>query len=732
MYSFTNVLISEHSFGNGKIENQTINNYLNYTMKQRILCLLFLFQIISFCANASDGYDLWMGYHKINKPDLAMQYKAFTKQVYIQSTLTETVIKNEISIAVKSMLEQVPSYTKDSNQAGLIFKIDPSYKDINEEGYAIHSVQKHNKNSVVIIAKQANGLLYGCYALLRSMQMQVNLTAMHISSSPTLPIRILNHWDNINRSVERGYAGISIFNWHTLPDYIDKRYIDYARANASIGINGTVVTNVNANAQFLTKEYLVKVKALADAFRPYGIKIYLTARFSAPIEIGNLKTADPLDSTVRNWWATKAKEIYSLIPDFGGFLVKANSEGQPGPQNYNRTHADGANMIAKAVAPFKGIVIWRAFVYSNETPEDRFKQAYTEFKPLDGKFDKNVLVQIKNGPIDFQPREPFHPLFGAMPKTPEVLEFQITQEYLGQATHLVYEGPMFKEVLESKINATQTVMDVLENPVSGLSGMSGVANIGNDINWCGHPFAQANWYAFGRLAWNPHTSAKEIANEWIQQTFSNDKKVVDTINNIMLSSYENMVHYMTPLGLHHIMGNGHHYGPMPWGNTLSRADWNPVYYHKSDAYGTGFDRVATGSNAIAQYDPNVQQQWKDSSTCDERFLLWFHHVSWNHTMKNGNSFWNELCYQYNDGVNGVSKMQNQWKGLAKYINEDQHKQVSQLLAIQLKDAIWWRDACLLYFQTFSKQPLPKDYPLPAHDLKYYQSLNFPFAPGNGK
>lgn len=704
-------------------------------MKKKIIYTVLLFLVIANFSNAADGYDLWLGYHKINNPNLKTNYKKIFSAIYLsdkQKNTTIKIIKNELSLAANSMCDENPAFTNDNIKASLLFKIDENNKAINEEGYTIKSLQNNNQNQIVITAKNEVGLLYGCFALFRSMQMQENPSTLNIISSPSLKIRMLNHWDNINRTVERGYAGNSIFNWHTLPDYIDKRYIDYARANASIGINGTVVTNVNANALFLTPAYLEKVKALADVFRPYGIKIYLTARFSAPIEIGNLKTADPLDPEVQKWWAEKSKEIYDLIPDFGGFLVKANSEGQPGPQNYNRTHADGANMIANAVAPYKGIVIWRAFVYSNETPEDRFKQAYTEFKPLDGKFNKNVLVQIKNGPIDFQPREPFHPLFGAMTKTPEVLEFQITQEYLGQSTHLVYQGPMFQEVLESKINAAQSVMEFLENPVAGLSGMSGVANIGSDINWCGHPFAQANWYAFGRLAWNPHNSAKDIANEWIQQTWSQEKKAIDTIQNIMMASYENLVKYMTPIGLHHIMGNGHHYGPMPWGNTLDRADWNPVYYHKSDAFGIGFDRTATGSNAIDQYDSYVQNKFKDSSTCDEKFLLWFHHVSWNHKMKNGNSLWNELCYQYNEGVAGVRQMQKQWKQIEASINQEQHHQVSQLLAIQLKDAIWWRDACLQYFQTFSKQPLPKGYPLPAHDLKYYQSLNFPYAPGNGK
>jgi alpha-glucuronidase len=409
---------------------------------------------------------------------------------------------------------------------------------------------------------------------------------------------MLDHWDNLSRTVERGYAGMSIWNWQKLPGYIDKRYKDYARANASIGINGVVLNNVNANATILTKDYLIKVAALANVFRAYGIKVYLSARFSAPIEIGNLKTADPLDEQVRNFWKQKADEIYEYIPDFGGFLVKANSEGQPGPQNYNRTHADGANMLADALASHNGIVIWRAFVYSNSN-EDRFKQAYNEFKPLDGKFRKNVLLQVKNGPIDFQPREPFHPLFGAMPQTPLMMEFQLTQEYLGFSTHLVYLAPLFKECLDAdtyengKGSAVAKIIDgTLED--HNITGMAGVANIGSDINWTGHPFAQANWYALGRLAWDHNLTSAEIADEWIRQTFTNDPRFVDTVKKIMLASREITVDYMTPLGLHHIMGYSHHYGPAPWYNKAERADWNPVYFHKADSVGIGFDRTSTG------------------------------------------------------------------------------------------------------------------------------------------
>jgi alpha-glucuronidase len=460
----------------------------------------------------------------------------------------------------------------------------------------------------------------------------------------------------------------------------------------------------------------------------------LTARFSAPIEIGGLKTADPLDSNVRVWWKEKAKEIYTLIPDFGGFVIKANSEGQPGPQDYHRTHADGANMFAEALAPYKGIVVWRAFVYSQQS-NDRFKQAFEEFMPLDGKFNPNVIVQVKNGPIDFQPREPFSPLFGAMKKTPVAMEFQLTQEYLGQGTHLVYQAPMFKEVLDADTyqnGKETTVAKIIDGTAipSSLTLIAGVSNIGNDINWTSHPFAQANWYAFGRLAWDHSLSSASIADEWLKQTFSTNKEFIKTTKNIMLRSHEALVNYMTPLGLAHIMYNGHHYGPMPWGNTLGRPDWNPVYYHKGDVKGIGFDRTTTGTNALAQYNNEVSKMWVDSSTCDEKYLLWFHHVSWQHKMKSSNSLWEELCYKYNEGVDSIKKFEQQWNQQEKLVNEEQFNQVKQYLHIQVKDAEWWRDACLLYFQTFSQMPIPAKYPQPTKTLEYYKSLRFPFAPGN--
>jgi alpha-glucuronidase len=524
--------------------------------------------------------------------------------------------------------------------------------------------------------------------------------------------------------VERGYAGLSLWNWFNLPDYKDPRYTDYARANASIGINGAVLNNVNASPLILTPEWLAKAAALADIFRPYGIRVWLSVKWSSPIELGGLTTADPLDPAVSRWWKDKVAEIYKYIPDFGGFLVKANSEGQPGPQNYGRTHADGANMLADALAPYKGIVIWRAFVYS-ATNEDRAKQAYDEFHPLDGRFKENVLLQIKNGPIDFQPREPFHPLFGAMPHSSLLLEVQLTQEYLGFSNHLVYLAPLFAECLNSNTHAQGN------GPVvaASISGIAGVANIGNDRNWCGHPFAAANWYAFGRMAWDPAASPEDIADEWIRQTFSNDPAFVPAVKAMMLASREIAVDYMTPLGLHHIMGYSHHYGPAPWYNKASRADWNPVYFHKADTAGIGFDRTAAGSDALSQYAPGARSQWEDPHTCPDRWLLWFHHVPWNWQMHSGRTLWNELCNKYYAGVDSVRWMQRTWDRLHPFVEEERWSEVKMLLAIQQHDAVWWRNACLLYFQTFSGLPLPKDRETPDHPLDYYEKIQLYFAPG---
>ncbi|MES2776865.1 MAG: alpha-glucuronidase family glycosyl hydrolase [Bacteroidota bacterium] len=714
-------------------------------MKNKLLVVAFLLAALQ--VQAENGYELWLRYKPVGNKTLLTSYRALLKQIALKgNSSTIQIIEDELARASAGMLGQSPVFTesmanpcrlvivniKERAVPGLLLN---KISEVGDEGFVIKTSIEGGSAKTIIAANTDIGLLYGTYHLLGLLQTQQNISNLNISSIPKLKIRLLNHWDNLTRTVERGYSGFSIWNWHTLPGYIDQRYIDYARANASIGINGTVLNNVNANATILTPAYLQKVKALADVFRPYGIKVYLTARFSSPIEIGNLKTADPLDESVQQWWKGKAKEIYNLIPDFGGFLVKANSEGQPGPQDYKRSHADGANMLADAVAPNNGIVIWRAFVYAAENPVDRHKQAYDDFTPLDGTFKKNVMVQVKNGAIDFMPREPFHPLFGAMPKTPLMMEFQITQEYTGQGTSLAYLAPLYKEVLNSDTYSKgggSTVAKVIDGSLDQhvLNGMAGVANIGNDINWCGHPLAQANWYAYGRLCWDYDLSSSAIADEWLRMTFSNDQKFLSTVKAVMLSSRETMVNYMNPLGLHHIMGTGHHYGPAPWVNDMKRPEWNPVYYHKADATGIGFDRTFTGSNAIAQYFPGAQKQWAEINSCDEKYLLWFHHAPWTFKLKSGRTLWNELCHKYHEGTADVKKMMQNWNTVEAYTDKERFNQVKQLLRVQYEEAVWWRDACLLYFQGFSKMPIPAELEQPDKTLDYYKNLRFPFAPGN--
>ncbi|HEX3009457.1 MAG TPA: alpha-glucuronidase family glycosyl hydrolase, partial [Bacteroidales bacterium] len=602
--------------------------------------------------------------------------------------------------------------------------------NIKKEGFLIFNA----KNSIVITANDDVGVLYGAFRLLKLIQTNQDISNLNLSDAPALKVRVLNHWDNLDRTVERGYAGFSLWDWHRLPGYLDPRYRDYARANASIGINGTVLTNVNANALVLTEEYLAKVQALANVFRPYGIKVYLTARFSAPVEIGGLKTADPLDPDVKAWWNNKVKEIFKYIPDFGGFLVKANSEGQPGPQNYGRNHADGANMLAEALAPYDGIVMWRAFVYDNNVPEDRAKQAYNEFTPLDGKFLPNVLVQVKNGPIDFQPREPVHPLFGAMPKTPLMMEFQITQEYLGFAVHQVYLGTLFEECLQTDTHIKgneSTIARVIDGSLENhtLTGMAGVANIGNDIDWCGNPMAQANWYAFGRLAWKPQEKAEAIAADWIKMTFSNIPECIRPVKEMMMMSREAAVNYMTPLGLHHLMGWGHHYGPGPWVANKQRADWTSVYYHRADSLGIGFNRSSSGSSAVSQYSRQLSDKWDNLETCPPEYLLWFHHISWNYKMKSGKTLWEELCFHYYAGVDSVRKMKELWNQVRPYIDSQRYEQTRMLLTMQEKEAIVWRNSCVLYFQTFSHLPIPAGLEAPEKSLDYYMSLKYSYVPG---
>lgn len=704
---------------------------------------------ISWSASAQKDYKLWLQYDRITNLNLQTAYLSNSKKIIIfGNSETITIAGHELQSALTAMLGKKiesgmnldGSHTiiigsRASLSQEILKAIDADYDLINDEGYIIKTVAINNNRHIVITGKKDVGVLYGVYNFLRLIQTHQPIEKLNIADAPKINNRILNHWDNLDRTVERGYAGFSLWNWQKLPDFIDQRYIDYARANASIGINGTVLTNVNANALILTPQYLEKVEALANVFRPYGIKVYLTARFSAPIEIGGLKTADPKDLDVVNWWNAKAKEIYARIPDFGGFLVKANSEGQPGPQNYGRDHVDGANMLADAVAPFGGIVMWRAFVYSEHDANDRAKQAYAEFQPYNGKFRGNVIVQVKNGAIDFQPREPFHPLFGAMPQTPLMMEFQITQEYMGFSTHLVYLPKLFQEVLESDTYQNgkgSTVAKTIDGSLhkNKITGIAGVANIGNDLNWTGHPFAQANWYGFGRLAWNPYLDSEAIADEWLRSTFSNDEDFIRPVKKMMLESREAVVNYMTPLGLHHIMDTGHHYGPGPWVRNLSRPEWNPVYYHKAEKNGIGFNRSKDGTNAVSQYSPAVAGVFDNIKTCPEEYLLWFHHVSWDYKLKDGNNLWDGLALKYQEGVNQVQKMQKTWGTTEKYIDSERFEEVKMLLNIQYKEAKWWRDACLLYFQQFSGKELPKGVEKPTQSLEYFQSLKFPFAPGN--
>ncbi|WP_424680819.1 alpha-glucuronidase family glycosyl hydrolase [Frateuria sp. YIM B11624] len=699
-------------------------------------------------ARAEDGYDLWLRYRPIAAAQ-AQAYRPFATQLVAgRSTPTLAAARDELLRGLGGLLGAAPSssgaVTRDGavvlgtpTSSSLVAGLHLDTAGLGREGYLIRSVRVDGHAATVIAANGDVGALYGVFRFLRLLQTRQPLAHLDIREQPKVQVRILDHWDNLDRSVERGYAGQSLWGWPTLPDYLAPRYTDYARANASVGINGTVLNNVNAVALSLDERYLVKAAALAKVFRPYGIRVYLSARFSAPIELSGLHSTDPLDPQVRRWWRDKVDEIYRLIPDFGGFLVKANSEGQPGPQDYGRSHADGANMLADALAPHGGIVMWRAFVYSDKQPDDRAKQAYQEFVPLDGKFRGNVILQVKNGPIDFQPREPFHPLFGAMPKTPLMVEFQLTKEYLGFATHLVYLGALFEETLRADTWAHgkgSTVARVIDGSLDGhrLTGMAGVANIGSDRNWTGSQFDQANWYAFGRLAWDPQQSARAIAADWVRMTYTNDPRFVAPVVDMMMASREAVVDYMTPLGLAHLMGAGHHYGPAPWDDSLPRADWNPVYYHRADAQGIGFDRSASGSNAVAQYAAPVAAQFGDLTRVPDEYLLWFHRVPWDYRMRSGRTLWDELVHRYTHGVDEVKRMRRTWRGLSAYVDKERYDETTAFLGIQQQEAQWWRDACIAYFQGIARRPLPAGVEPPAHTLTYYESLSFPYAPGQAK
>lgn len=662
---------------------------------QLFLCCILLSPLL---LAAADGSQLWLRYDKVTATEAGRRQ--------IRSTSS-----GPVALMAKAELDD---YWRGPAVELVIDKKKREYG----EGYQI----KWTGSGLQILAQQDRGLLYGAYHLLRLQGEGKDLRGIDLTEIPAFDIRILNHWDNLDGTIERGYAGRSLWKWLELPTQISPRYAAYARANASIGINAVVLNNVNASPDILRPDYLLKVKALADIFRPYGIQVYLSINFSSPKIIGGVKDSDPLNPDVSTWWKNKVKEIYRTIPDFGGFLVKANSEGQPGPQDYGRTHADGANMLADALKPYDGLVMWRAFVY-NPTTEDRAKQAYQEFVPLDGKFSENVIIQIKNGPIDFQPREPFNPLFGALRKSSEMIEFQITQEYLGFSNHLVYLAPLFKETLDSdtysdgKGSTIAKLTDGTLRPAK-KTAISAVANIGEDTNWTGHHFAQANWYAFGRLAWDHQLSSEQIAEEWISLTFSREEQLVHAVKEIMMTSREAVVNYMMPLGLHHIFAFDHHYGPEPWGDRKGgRADWMPWYYHNADTVGMGFDRTASGSDAVSQYFPPLDEIYGDITSCPDSLLLWFHHVSWTHRMKSGRTMWEELCYRYDAGVQQVRELQKAWDRLEQQVDSQRFAAVQSKLKIQAKDAVWWKDACLLYFKTFARQPIPYDIERPVHELE---------------
>jgi alpha-glucuronidase len=660
-----------------------------------LITILFI-KLTMVSARAEDGHELWLPKRKASP-------------VKVISSKKSPIL--DIAIAeLKSGWNGKP---------GASFVLNLKFTAaIKNDGFALSNTE--------IQANSELGILYGAYELLRRQVTGQQTASMR--SNPSYMHRILNHWDNLNGTVERGYAGKSIF-WRDEKDSLTVTAKDkvlwtaYARANASIGINGTVLNNVNASPAILSAKYLNKVKTIAAVLRPYGLKTYLSVNFSSPMRIGGLKTADPLNPEVKQWWIDKVREIYQLIPDFGGFVVKANSEGQPGPQDFGRTHVDGANMMADALKPYKGIVMWRAFVYS-PSKMDRVMQAYTEFMPFDGQFRDNVIIQVKNGPLDFQPREPFSSLFGGMKKTAVMPELQITQEYMGRSIHLVYLAPSWEEFFNSDTYLNGPGSSVAKYTDGRLqhqkyTAIAGVANIGLDTNWSGHDFAQSNWYAYGRMAWNNSLSSKEIADEWLKLTFTkNTSKLLVPLEALMMESREAAVNYMMPLGLHHIFAEGHHYGPAPWfTNKNIREDWTSVYYHKADTQGIGFDRTRTGTAAVNQYNEPLASQFNDIKTCPEAYLLWFHHVSWNHRMKNGATLWNELCARYDKGVKQVEGFKKTWDELKPYVDQERFVRVQQKLKRQHQDAQIWKDACLLYFQQFSGQPIPANLAQPTHELK---------------
>ena len=670
-------------------------------------------------ARAEDGYDLWLRYRPIaNASRLADVRAHATAIVAPTGGDTMRVAVDELTRGLRGLTgREVPRAaavtgagaivlgTPTSAPAVAALGLDQTLRTLGDEGYVLRSVRVQGQAATVVAARTDVGVLYWTFHLLRLIQTGATLAAIDISERPRLKRRLLNHWDNMDGTIERGYAGRSLWHWNDLPATVDPRIADYARANASLGINGTVINSVNANARTLQPEYLDKVTAIAGALRPYGIRPYLAANFAAPRTIGGLKTADPLDPAVAAWWRAKAGEIYQRIPDFGGFVVKANSEGQPGPQDYQRTHADGANMLADAVASHGGIVMWRAFVYNDSVDADRVKRAYAEFTPLDGTFRPNVFVQVKNGPLDFQPREPFHPMFGAMPKTPLMAELQITQEYFGHSTHAVYLAPLWQEFFAADTFAAgpgSTVARVVEGAVQPYAdtGIAGVANTGSDRNWTGHHLAQANWHAYGRLAWNPSLTSEALADEWVRMTWGDDPRVVTTITGMLLGSYETYVRYTMPIGLHHLIG-GDHYAPMPENPDPRRADWSAIYYHRASREAVGFDRTPRGSNAVSQYRSPLREQWADPKTTPEPLLLWFHRLPWTYRMASGRTLWEEIVAHYTRGAEEAATLERTWQSLAGRVDAERHAAVAARLRQQAIDAAAWRDKCVGYFAQFA-------------------------------
>jgi alpha-glucuronidase len=698
---------------------------------------------------AEDGYRLWLRYTPVEQPAHDLYAARATGILAFGDSLTVRAAVAELARGIAGLLGQEPAPTITLADGRIVLGTPDTSPQVaaraaalglaglGPEGFVLQSTRWEGHPVTLIAANTDIGLLYGAFRYLALLQRRESVVALDVHDAPHLKLRVLDHWDNPDRSIERGYAGQSIWDFWRLPGYVDPRYTDYARADASIGVNGVVLNNVSASSVYLTPRWIAKVAAIAAVLRPYGIRVYLSVLFNSSLDLGQTKTGDPRDPAVSAWWHAKADEIYRVIPDFGGFLIKADSEGQPGPRDYHLTQAQGANMIAAALAPHGGVLMWRAFIYATDNGQDRVRQAYAEFKPLDGQFAANVLVQIKNGPLDFQPREPVHPLFGAMPKTNEMLEVQLTKEYLGFSTHLVYLGALYSEVLHWDTFAHgpgSSVAHVIDGSLDGhtLTGMAGVANVGVDRDWTGSIFGQADWYAFGRLAWDPQADPKRIASDWVRMTFGTDPQLVTPVVDMMMRSREAVVDYMTPLGLAHIMGTGHHYGPGPWIDNLKRPEWNPVYYHHADKNGIGFDRTADGSNALADYAPEVARRLSDPAADDLKYLLWFHHLPWSERLPTGRTVWDELTYRYDRGVNTVRDMARTWDSLKGWIDPERFYETAAFLGEQQEEAQWWRDACIAYFQSLSGLPLAPEIPAPQHPLAWYEEQVYRYAPGRSQ